>query len=57
MSAKGSPIRQVRINEEMWARMQQAAADEGARRGKTYSVSELIRDAIEALLSPPTGSQ
>ena len=49
--SKGSPIRQVRINREKWARMKKAAATEGAKRGTTYTVSELIRDAIEAYLS------
>jgi len=48
--SKGSPIRQVRINEETWARIQQAAATEGAKRGHTYTVSEWIRAAIDKAL-------
>ena len=49
--SKGSPIRQVRINEKMWKAMKQAAANQGAKLGETYTVSELIRDAIEAYLT------
>lgn len=48
--SKGSPIRQVRIDRKTWALMQRAAAAEGAKRGKPYSVSEWVRAAIvEAL--------
>lgn len=46
--SKGSPIRQIRMDEEIWARIQRAAADEGARRGKPYSASEWIRAAVDA---------
>jgi hypothetical protein len=48
--SKGSPIRQVRVDKDRWKRIQAAAANEGARRGKPYTVSEWIRAAIDAYL-------
>jgi len=49
--SRGSPIRQIRIDAATWVRVQRAAAIEGARRGKPYSVSEWVRAAVECALS------
>ena len=33
-------------DDELWARVQKAAAEEGARQGRTVSVSEWIRSLV-----------
>jgi hypothetical protein len=47
------------IPDDLWALIQQAAADEGARRGQPISIAEWIRAAILARLEreEPTVSQ
>ena len=37
--------RNLYIPDDLWRRLQQAAADESARQGRTVSVSEWLREA------------
>lgn len=38
--------RTISISDELWARVEQAAAEEGAKRGKPLPVSEWLRGLI-----------
>jgi len=38
------------ISDELWAACERAAAEEGAKRGKSMAVSEWIREAIRRRL-------
>ena len=45
--------RNVSISDELWARVERAAAEEGAKRGKPLPVSEWLRGIILEKLESP----
>lgn len=45
----------VYIPDELWQRIREAAATEGARQGRTVSMSEWLRDAAERKLNSNEG--
>lgn len=49
--------RNLYIPADLWRRMQQAAADESAREGRTVSVSEWLREAARRRLARETETE